>query len=183
MHRRVFLTSLASAALAAPLAATFAPGRALAQARDLRGRSLSVEEVEEFLFLEPAPAAQPAPGATQTPPQTQRPGVIVDITFDINSARIRPEGAMALDRVAQAAARARNAGRRLALEGHTDITGPFDFNMQLSQRRAESVRDYLAARGVDIRRLTAQGCGPTRLLPGLRAEDPRHRRVEIINLG
>lgn len=182
MDRRLFLTSLASAALAAPLAATLAPGRALAQARDLRGRSLSVEDVEEFLFLEPAPAAQPAPGA-QTPPQTQRPGVIVDITFDINSARIRPEGAMALDRVAQAAARARNSGRRLALQGHTDITGPFEFNMRLSQQRAESVRDYLAARGVDPRRLTAQGFGPTRLLPGLRAEDPRHRRVEIINLG
>ena len=172
MHRRTFLTALAC---------TLAPGIAFGQARDLRGRNLTVEEVEEFLFLEPAPAAQPAPGAA--PPQTQRPGVIVDITFDLNSARIRPEGAMALDRVAQAAARARNSGRRLALEGHTDITGPFAFNMQLSQRRAESVRDYLAARGVDARRLIAQGFGPTRLLPGLRAEDPRHRRVEIINLG
>jgi len=48
---------------------------------------------------------------------------------------------------------------RVELQGHTDDRGADAYNMDLSQRRAESVRDYLISQGVDASRLTAQGYG------------------------
>jgi len=51
---------------------------------------------------------------------------------------------------------------KLRIEGHTDSRGPDRYNMKLSQRRAESVRQYLIAKGVDPGRLEAKGYGETR---------------------
>jgi len=47
------------------------------------------------------------------------------------------------------------------LQGHTDSRGADAFNLELSQRRAESVRDYLIAQGVSGTRLEAKGYGET----------------------
>ena len=49
----------------------------------------------------------------------------------------------------------------MELQGHTDSTGPADYNMKLSQRRADSVRDYLIGRGVNADQLVAKGYGMT----------------------
>ena len=50
---------------------------------------------------------------------------------------------------------------RVELQGHTDSRGADAFNLELSQRRAESVRDYLIAQGVSGTRLEAKGYGET----------------------
>ena len=50
---------------------------------------------------------------------------------------------------------------KIELQGHTDSTGPADYNLGLSQRRAESVRDYLVSRACDVERMTAKGYGMT----------------------
>ncbi|MBF2717818.1 OmpA family protein [Agrobacterium vitis] len=67
------------------------------------------------------------------------------------------------------------------VNGHTDSTGGLQHNQDLSQRRAESVLDYLGSQGVDPRRMSAMGFGPsqpiaTNATPQGRAQN---RRVEV----
>jgi outer membrane protein OmpA-like peptidoglycan-associated protein len=65
--------------------------------------------------------------------------------------------------------------------GHTDSTGGHQYNMDLSQRRADSVSSYLAAQGVQNVRLQARGFGPDRPVAGNDSPEGRqqNRRVEI----
>ena len=65
--------------------------------------------------------------------------------------------------------------------GHTDSTGGYQYNMQLSQRRADSVSAYLSAQGVQAVRLQARGFGPDRPVAGNDTPEGRqqNRRVEI----
>lgn len=71
---------------------------------------------------------------------------------------------------------------RVEIHGHTDTDGPDDTNLQLSQDRAEAVRDYLVERGVDAARLTALGFGETQLLVDPEetdADKAANRRIEF----
>jgi outer membrane protein OmpA-like peptidoglycan-associated protein len=72
--------------------------------------------------------------------------------------------------------------RKIMVEGHTDSQGTEDFNMVLSQGRAQAVRDYLVSRGVPTDRITAQGYGLTRPVADNKSPEGRanNRRVEII---
>jgi outer membrane protein OmpA-like peptidoglycan-associated protein len=65
--------------------------------------------------------------------------------------------------------------------GHTDSTGSHQYNMDLSQQRADSVSGYLAAQGVQSVRLQARGFGPDRPVAGNDTKEGRqeNRRVEI----
>lgn len=65
--------------------------------------------------------------------------------------------------------------------GHTDSTGNDQYNLDLSQRRASSVANYLAAQGVDGRRFAVIGQGETQPIASNATEDGRaqNRRVEI----
>src|SRR5690606_32922300 len=67
------------------------------------------------------------------------------------------------------------------VNGHTDSTGSMQHNMALSQRRAMSVGNYLAAQGVDGRRLAINGFGPNQPVATNATPDGRalNRRVEI----
>jgi len=67
------------------------------------------------------------------------------------------------------------------VEGHTDSTGTPGINRKLSQERAESVLKYLAARGVDKKRMVAKGFGPDRPIADNNDEAGReqNRRVEF----
>jgi outer membrane protein OmpA-like peptidoglycan-associated protein len=70
---------------------------------------------------------------------------------------------------------------RFEISGHTDSTGSADLNRELSMSRAEAVRDYLVARGVDPSRLEVQGYGADRPIDdnGTIEGRARNRRVEI----
>jgi outer membrane protein OmpA-like peptidoglycan-associated protein len=62
-------------------------------------------------------------------------------------------------------------------------TGGEDYNQQLSERRAEAVRQYLTAQfAIEPNRLAARGFGKMRLLDPARPEDGVNRRVQILNL-
>ena len=67
------------------------------------------------------------------------------------------------------------------VDGHTDSTGSAAHNQALSERRAQSVANYLAGRGVDPRRMSAVGYGFTRPIASNDTEIGRaeNRRVEI----
>jgi outer membrane protein OmpA-like peptidoglycan-associated protein len=73
---------------------------------------------------------------------------------------------------------------KIVVEGHTDSQGSASSNQELSQRRAQVVRDYLVTRGIASDRITAQGFGPTRSVADNTSAEGRanNRRVEIVVL-
>ena len=70
---------------------------------------------------------------------------------------------------------------KLAVEGHTDNTGNPEKNVQLSQKRCESVKNYLVSKGIDANRLSATGYGDTKPIADNKTADGRakNRRVEL----
>ncbi|PAV47792.1 hypothetical protein CK486_12105 [Pseudomonas sp. HAR-UPW-AIA-41] len=69
----------------------------------------------------------------------------------------------------------------IEIVGHTDNTGSHSYNMNLSQRRAQSVASYLIAQGVDGSRLSTRGAGPDQPIASNATPDGRaqNRRVEV----
>lgn len=69
----------------------------------------------------------------------------------------------------------------IEIVGHTDSTGSHAYNMSLSQRRAQSVANYLLAQGVNAARVTTRGAGPDQPIASNASEAGRsqNRRVEI----
>jgi OmpA-OmpF porin, OOP family len=83
----------------------------------------------------------------------------LEVQFDNNSATLQPESLSYLDQVA---ARLNELPSVTGvIEGHTDSNGSAEYNQDLSERRAKTVRDYLVSKGVASSRLTAQGLGET----------------------
>jgi OmpA-OmpF porin, OOP family len=82
------------------------------------------------------------------------------IYFEYNKAIIKPQSYPILDAVAATLQGNPNI-RLIEIQGHTDERGNDAYNLDLSDRRAKSVEKYLADKGVDPKRLTAQGYGET----------------------
>jgi large repetitive protein len=102
------------------------------------------------------------------------------IHFDFDSARIKAESFNILDQVALTM-KANPQLLKIRIEGHTDSRGTDDYNLLLSQRRAEAVMDYLISKGVKQSRLEAVGYGEQRpLVAGDNDEAwATNRRVEF----
>jgi outer membrane protein OmpA-like peptidoglycan-associated protein len=75
--------------------------------------------------------------------------------------------------------------RHIRIEGHADSTGEESYNLDLSQRRADAVRDFLISNGIDATRITARGYGETEAMASndTTAGRRENRRVEVIVLG
>ena len=101
------------------------------------------------------------------------------IFFETGKSRILPKSFPLLDQVV--AAILENPRLRIEIEGHTDDVGTMEYNMELSQARSESVRNYLIGQGVSPDRLTSKGFGPTRpILPNTSKRNrDLNRRVEF----
>ena len=84
-------------------------------------------------------------------------GVEGQVLFDLNKASLKPEARDLLGKVV--AFLQKNTGTHVEIQGHTDSTGPKAWNDRLSQMRADAVRDFLVAAGVDAGRLVARGYG------------------------
>ena len=102
-----------------------------------------------------------------------------NVTFNTNEYTIRPDFHSTLDSVSQVLYKF--VDTRLMVIGHTDSTGARDYNYNLSNRRATSVSNYLASRGVDQNRLIVQGMGPDQPVASNETESGRamNRRVEL----
>ncbi|MDO3384092.1 OmpA family protein [Gilvimarinus algae] len=102
-----------------------------------------------------------------------------NITFETDQYRIRPEFHDVLDSVALVLAEYKETNVNIA--GHTDSTGADSYNQLLSERRAQSVRDYLGQRKVDYGRMNAVGYGPRYPVASNSSSAGRaqNRRVEI----
>lgn len=108
-------------------------------------------------------------------------GVRFHVEFDFNRATLRPSATATLDEVVRFLNLAHNRSLRYEVGGHTDSRGSDRRNLRLSQQRAEAVRTYLIAHGVDPSRLTARGYGETQPIESNRTEAGRqaNRRVEL----
>jgi outer membrane protein OmpA-like peptidoglycan-associated protein len=104
------------------------------------------------------------------------------IRFDFNSAHLRPEGASVLDRPAAALQTPDLKSSRFLIEGHTDAQGSADYNLRLSQSRADEVRRYLVAQGLAPQRLSSVGRGSREPADPSAPMSPENRRVRIVNL-
>jgi outer membrane protein OmpA-like peptidoglycan-associated protein len=100
-----------------------------------------------------------------------------DVSFDTGRADIRPQMRPVLDEIG----RTIDPQLRVTVVGHTDSTGGDALNDRLSRERAEAVRDYLTARGLDPARVTVSGRGAREPVAGNDTEQGRaaNRRVEI----
>jgi outer membrane protein OmpA-like peptidoglycan-associated protein len=102
------------------------------------------------------------------------------VLFDFDSAQIRADAERTLTEVA--AVINGYAKRPVRIEGHTDSVASDDYNQKLSERRAASVRTWLAAKGVEGGRLAPRGFGEAKPVAdnGTAEGRQRNRRVEVI---
>ena len=102
------------------------------------------------------------------------------VLFATGQATILPGAQAQLNQVADALKT--QAEHHFTVEGHTDNQGTDAINNDLSNRRANAVRDYLVVRGVASEAITAQGFGSTRPIADNRSPEGRamNRRVEIV---
>jgi outer membrane protein OmpA-like peptidoglycan-associated protein len=124
-------------------------------------------------FGPPAPAVAPPP-----PMAPQAPSFMVFFDWDRSNL-----SAQAVNTIKQAAGAYKTKGSaRITATGHTDKSGPESYNMALSLRRANTVKDALVREGVPATAISVIGKGETQPLvqtaDGVR--EPQNRRVEIV---
>ncbi len=110
-------------------------------------------------------------------------GLIVnmsDVLFDTGSYTLKPGAREKLAKISGIVLA--HPGLNLQIEGHTDSVGSDEFNQQLSERRADSVRDFLAEQGVRGSAISARGFGKTQPVAGNDTAEgrQRNRRVELV---
>jgi outer membrane protein OmpA-like peptidoglycan-associated protein len=162
----------AAAAKAQALAAKEAAARADADKAQRDAAALRASLLEQFnRVLE----------TTDTPR-----GLVVnmaDVLFDTGKYNLRQEAREKLSKLSGIVLA--HPGLNLAVEGHTDSTGTDEFNMKLSQQRADAVREYLVGQGLAPDTATAHGFGKDMPVAdnSTAAGRQRNRRVEIIVSG
>jgi outer membrane protein OmpA-like peptidoglycan-associated protein len=124
---------------------------------------------------------QTVPGATVT---REGEGILVKfdsgILFDTDKADLKPAAQTNLQNLANSLQK--NANTNILIVGHTDDTGSDSHNMDLSVRRAESVKSYIVAGNVSASRLTTSGKGEAEPIADntTTAGRSQNRRVEIV---
>jgi outer membrane protein OmpA-like peptidoglycan-associated protein len=101
------------------------------------------------------------------------------VQFDFDKASLRPENRELLSRIAGVLLTSDHY--RVQVYGHTDDIGTEEYNVELSERRAEAVCKYLTQAGIDPRIISTKGFGKSNpLVPGVSSQArARNRRVEI----
>ena len=146
---------------------------------------LAAPEPEPAPAPEPAPLAaapEPAPAslAPVAEPMPAVPLVLDGVNFDFDKAIIREEDFAKLDRDAETLKTWGDV--KVEVAGHTCSIGTEDYNLGLSQRRADAVRDYLIGKGIPADRLTARGYGESQPVASNATREGRvqNRRVELV---
>jgi outer membrane protein OmpA-like peptidoglycan-associated protein len=132
------------------------------------------------LFNPPPAVAAPAPAPAPVAAPAPAPARTFIVFFDWDKATLTPR---ATEIISEAASDSKTSDvTTLDVSGYTDTSGTADYNMGLSQRRAEAVASKLEADGVAASEIEIHAYGETHLLvatgPGVR--EPQNRRVEIV---
>jgi outer membrane protein OmpA-like peptidoglycan-associated protein len=163
-----------------------------ARARDAEAKALEAERARRQAEAEAqARAADQAKAASLAnelaslkAQQTDRGLVLTvgDVLFDAGKAELGPGAQRSIDKLADFLKA--YPKRTVLIEGHTDNTGDEDFNLKLSQQRADAVRDKLVAKGIAPQRIRTKGYGPK--FPVVDNNTPagrqQNRRVEVVVL-
>lgn len=138
----------------------------------------------KYNFNRPAPPPPPpTPQVAQAPPPPPPPAkkkiVLRSVHFDFDKAVIRADAKPVLDEAVQILKE--EGGVAVIVAGHTDSIGTEAYNLKLSERRANAVRDYLIEHGIAASRITAEGLGESQPVASNDTADGRaqNRRVEL----
>ena len=146
-------------------------------------KEVATKECNPELVPEPVAEAPPPPAP---PPQPVYEKVTISATalFDFDSDVLKDEGKAAIQELADSITAKSGSVVDVDVIGHTDSTGPEDYNEQLSLRRATSVKNFLVESGVDAGIIDVSGKGETMPIAdnGTREGRAQNRRVEI-NVG
>lgn len=109
--------------------------------------------------------------------------VLNNIYFDFDKSDLKTESGIELDRLVKFLSD--NPNVKIEISAHTDAKGSEEYNLSLSQKRAESVVGYLTAKGIDPARLIAKGYGESNPIGDNSTEEgmAKNRRVEMRVLG
>lgn len=158
---------------------------------DTSAQQPSSDDIVRALVPKPTPSGDGAApivrdmrGIQVVPPEQQKKSSIdLYINFKFDSADLEPEALLVLRTLGTALRDPQLKDAKIMIIGHTDATGSADYNAQLSQRRADSVRKLLIANfSIDGGRLVAVGRGKQELKNSTRPDDGINRRVEIRNV-
>ncbi len=126
--------------------------------------------------------AKAAPPPPPPPPPVEKPTFILKgITFDFDKATIRPTSEPTLKEAGSVLKRFNEV--KVRIEGHTDTSGPEQYNQKLSERRAKAVKDYLMKNyGISSDRIDTVGYGETRPRADNSTKEGRkqNRRIEFV---
>jgi outer membrane protein OmpA-like peptidoglycan-associated protein len=128
----------------------------------------------------PKPAPPPPPPEKPKPaPKVERTIILDDVLFDFDKSNVKPEAAAILDRLVSFMNE--NKDKKVSLSGHTDSVGSDAYNQALSERRVNSVRDYVVKKGVPSASIAGQGFGESKPIADNKTREGRakNRRVEI----
>ncbi|SHN67204.1 OmpA family protein [Bradyrhizobium erythrophlei] len=112
-----------------------------------------------------------------------KPKIDLDIQFEYNSAKISQASLPAVQELGKALSNPAFKGSTFVVAGHTDAIGGESFNQDLSERRADTIKQYLSAKfGIAGSDLVAVGYGKTRLKDPNAPAAAVNRRVQVVNL-
>jgi outer membrane protein OmpA-like peptidoglycan-associated protein len=159
---------------------------ALAQTAPPDATQMDPDAIVQALTPKPVPRGyqprgyQPRGVTIEEPVDTPPPSIDLYINFDFDSAALGTDAQLTLKSVGTALSDPRLKGFGFKIAGHTDAVGTPEYNIELSRRRAEAVRQHLIYYySIAAERITAEGYGKTRLLDPQHPEDGINRRVEI----
>jgi outer membrane protein OmpA-like peptidoglycan-associated protein len=140
--------------------------RFVASLRNRRTRSLSTVEREEIANF-----------------ASDRPKIDLEITFDYNSAEISTTSLASVQALGKALSNPNLKGSTFLVAGHTDSLGGESYNLDLSERRADTIKRYLVERfGIVGADLVTVGYGKSKPKDPNASLDPANRRVQVVNM-
>lgn len=172
MLHRSSIALLASAAIAAGCSSDPKPEPKVAAPTTTAAPAAAVQKKD---------TATPSSGSVQIDPQILSAcGDLPRARFAFDSTKIEADAAAALDALARCFSTGPLKGRGMAIVGHADQRGEFDYNLALGQRRAGSVTEYLATHGVDRARLATSSRGELEAVGTDEEGWARDRKVDVL---
>jgi outer membrane protein OmpA-like peptidoglycan-associated protein len=188
---KICLLACALVALAAP--ASPARAQTAVQAEEISSKLASLEAPADLNLAELRQRAldriksKADAAALKRPPVAPEllrlPQVTVEVRFDPDSSIIRPESYQTLGLVADALCRSNMLPNTFLIVGHTESTGKREFNLTLSQRRADSIRDALVTTfKISPKRIQTIGLGEEQMRDAAQPAAATNQRFQIVTI-
>lgn len=143
-------------------------------------RQQAADRIKARAKLDAAPLKRPL----IAPDLLKLPQFAAELQFDEDAAVIRPESYRTLGRIADTLSQPPLWGYKFLIVGHTISTGKRDYNLTLSQRRADVVRDILIGTfKISPKRLQSIGLGEEQMLDGAHPTAPVNQQFQVLTVG